>query len=49
MIWFHLFDSTNTWVGQFRTVAAIEAYVRGLGADINDFRVDMGESKYPTS
>jgi hypothetical protein len=49
MIWFHLFDSTNTWVGQFRTVAAIEAYVRELGADINDFRVDMGDSRYPSN
>ena len=47
MTYIHLYSADNEWIGQFSSVDAIEAYVSELGADINDYKLVYGASKYP--
>jgi hypothetical protein len=47
MIWFHLHDAEDNWVGQFRSVEAIESYMVANELNINDFTIKPGLSKYP--
>jgi hypothetical protein len=43
----HLYSADDTWVGQFRSVDAVETYLDELGKDINDYKLVIGASKYP--
>ena len=47
MMYIHLYSADNEWIGQFSSVEAIEAYVSELGANINDYKLVYGASKYP--
>jgi hypothetical protein len=49
MIFMHLYDADDTWIGQFPSVEGIQAYLNKLGADINDYRIEYGVSKYPSA
>lgn len=47
MNFIHLYSADNKWIGQFRSVEAIEAYLNTKGEDINDYKLVFGASKYP--
>jgi len=47
MRYVHLYDADNNWVGQFRSVDAVEAYIEANELDINNFRLEFGPSRYP--
>jgi hypothetical protein len=47
MNFIHLYSADNEWIGQFPSVEAIETYLGEKGADINDYKLVIGASKYP--
>jgi hypothetical protein len=47
MSYIHLYSADNTWIGQFRSVDAVETYLDDKGEDINDYTLVIGASKYP--
>jgi hypothetical protein len=47
MNFIHLYSADNEWIGQFHSVQAIETYLVEKGADINDYKLVIGASKYP--
>lgn len=49
MTWAHLYDAYGTWMGQFRSVDLLVRWVEENQLDINDYRIEMGPSKYPSS
>lgn len=47
MIFVHVYDAEGTWIGQFKSVDAVEAYMEANELDINAYRLDFGASRYP--
>jgi hypothetical protein len=48
-MWVHLFDAAGSWVAQFANAEVCVRYVAEQGWDINDYTLEMGPSKYPSS
>jgi hypothetical protein len=47
MLFLHLYDADDNWVGQFRNVEGIEAYLLDLGKTIDAYTIKQGPTKYP--
>ncbi len=48
-MWVHLYDAAGVWVGQFRSADMLSSYAAENGLDLNDYKIEMGPSKYPSS
>ena len=48
-MWVHLYDAAGVWVGQFANADICSRYVADQGWDINDYKLEIGPSKYPSS
>lgn len=48
-MWFHLYDAAGAWVGQFRSADMLNLYAADNSLDLNDYRIETGPSKYPSS
>jgi hypothetical protein len=49
MIWAHVYDAHGTWLGQFRSAELFVSWAEENQLDPNDYRIEMGPSKYPSS
>jgi hypothetical protein len=49
VMYVHLIDSDGTWVAQFANAEVCVRWVAEQGWDINNYSLEMGPSKYPSS
>lgn len=47
MNYVHVYAADGSWLGQFKSIDAVEAYMHDHELDINSFRIEFGPSKYP--
>jgi hypothetical protein len=47
-MWVHLYDSNDNWVAQFVNADSCARWVAEQGLEINDYRLQLGPSKYPS-
>jgi hypothetical protein len=48
-MWVHLIDAAGNWVAQFRNAEVCANWVAEQGWDINEYKLEIGPSKYPSS
>jgi hypothetical protein len=48
-MWVHLFDAAGNWVAQFANADVCTRWVADQNLDINDYTLEIGPSRYPSS